>query len=432
MKGDKLKALFPYGSFARNVSVLTGGTIFAQGFAVLILPILSRLYSPDDFSLLAVYAAIVGIVSVVSCLRFNIAIPLPEDDADGMVLLAISLVTTTVVSFVLALTVALAPAWTTAFVGQPELVGYLWMVPVGALLASGYDALQYWALRKHRFALVTRTRITRALGGLGTQAGFGFFGAPTFGLLFGHMLYSGLGIVGLLINIVRTDTSAILKLNWNRVRRQVIAYRDFPTWSVSEAFLNTLGAQVPIIIIAAQAIGPEAGFLMLAIRVVGMPMTLIGSSVSQVFLAEAPQQMRAGTLSGFTRRIMWLLFKRSLLPFFAIGAFSPILFPVVFGQEWARAGWIVAFMTPWSILEFTASPVMRFLHTIGKLRTAFLLQLYGFAVRVGSIFLAVRILPESQSHLTSIVFIASSFTFYATCILTVLLISKREVIQHEK
>ena len=60
------------------MGVLVGGTAFAQAIAVLALPLLTRLYTPDDFSVLAVYAALLGIISVVACLRLEIAIPMPN------------------------------------------------------------------------------------------------------------------------------------------------------------------------------------------------------------------------------------------------------------------------------------------------------------------------------------------------------------------
>ncbi|MFH4122330.1 translocase, partial [Acinetobacter baumannii] len=62
------------GGFLKAVSVLVGGTAFAQGLAIIALPFITRLYSPSDFSIFAVYASILGILTVASCLRFEIAI----------------------------------------------------------------------------------------------------------------------------------------------------------------------------------------------------------------------------------------------------------------------------------------------------------------------------------------------------------------------
>lgn len=388
-----LVQLLPAGSFARNVGVLTGGTAFAQGLAVLALPVLTRLYSPEDFALLAVYVAIIGIAGVVAGLRYNIAIPLPEDDADGMALLAAALASTAAISALLALPVLLAPAETAALLGQPGLEPYLWMVPAGVLLASAYNALQYWASRKQRFGLVTRTRMTRAVGGIGTQAGIGAVAASPFGLIFGHMLYGGLGVASLLRNLLRQDRPVLARVSAARIAGQARVFRRFPIFSVPEALFNTAGVQLPVILIAAIAAGPEAGFLMLAMRVMGLPMALIGSSVSQVFIAAAPAKLRDGTLAAFTRRTMWTLFRTGAPPIVAVGVLSPMLFPLVFGEEWARAGWLVAWMTPWFVLQFVASPVSVVLHVTGRVSLAMTLQALGLVLRVGAVLAMAAFAP---------------------------------------
>ena len=406
----------PAGSFARNVGVLTGGTAFAQGLAVLALPFLTRLYSPEDFSLLAVYVALIGIATVVSCLRYNIAIPLPEEDTDGMALLAVALISATFVSVLLALPVLLVPSQTAALLGQPGLTPYLWMVPVGVFLASAYNALQYWASRKKRFGLVTRTRITRAVGGIGTQTAIGVAAPSPFGLLFGHMLYGALGVVGLARNLWRQDRSALNGLTVAQVVSQSSSYRRFPIWSVPEALFNTAGVQVPVILIAAAAAGPEAGFLMLAMRVMGLPMGLIGSSVAQVFIAEAPARLRDGTLAAFTQRTMWTLFRTGAPPLVAVGALSPLIFPLVFGAEWERAGWLVAWMTPWFVLQFVASPVSMVLHVTGRVALAMGLQAFGLLLRVGSVLAVVTTAPDLLSE----VYALTGAVFYGVYLLALI------------
>lgn len=414
----RLAHLFPVGSFARNVGVLTTGTVFAQGLAVLALPLLTRLYSPHDFNLLAVYSAVIGIVTVVSCLRYNIAIPLPEHDDDAMALLVVALAAGLSVSLLVALPVLIAPDATAALLGQPELLPYLWLIPIGVLFASAYNALQYWASRKKRFTLVTRTRVSRAVGGIGAQAGIGAAHASPFGLLFGHMLYSGLGVFGLLRDLVRQDRAALRNVTGRRAVEQSLLYSRFPVWSVPEALFNTAGSQVPLILIASVTAGPEAGYLMLAMRVMGLPMGLVGASVAQVFVAEAPERLRAGTLAEFTRSTMWALLRSGSPLLIAIGILSPFLFPWVFGQEWARAGWLVAWLTPAFILQFVASPVSIALHVTGLVRTAMILQLFGLLIRI---FPLLVLVPEAGALLSE-AYAVSGAIFYAAYMATILFV----------
>jgi O-antigen/teichoic acid export membrane protein len=367
---------------------LAGGTVFAQGLIALSLPLLTRLYTPGDFALLAVYMSILGLVTAVACLRLNLAIPLPEDDGESMSLLALALIAAAVMSLGIALLVIFAPDASARLLGQPEMISYLWMIPVGVFLAAVYNALQYWASRKQRFPLITRTRMTRAVGGAATQVGFGIAHPTPFGLLFGHMLYSGLGVLGLVRNIWREDRVVLSSVRPASARAALVRYRRFPLYSVPEALFNTGGIQVPVLLIAAIAAGPEAGFLMLAMQVMGMPMALFGSSVAQVYLAEAPRRRRDGTLGLFTKQAMFGLLKAGGPPLIGIGLLSPVLFPWIFGDSWGRAGNIVAWMTPWFILQFIASPISAVLHVTDNVRVAMVLQAFGFVLRLSIVLIA--------------------------------------------
>lgn len=408
--------MFPRGAFLRNVGILTGGTVAAQALSVLALPLLTRLYSPEDFSLLAVYAAVTSIITVVACLRYNVAIPLPEDDADGMALMFAALLAATTISLLIALPVLLFPDLSSVLLGQPGLAPYLWMVPLGVIFSSTYDSLQYWASRKKRFKLVARTRITRAVAGVGTQLSIGSLAPSPFGLIFGQLLNGVFGIWALARDSLKSDRPVLHRIDTARVVTQASRYRRFPIWSVPEAFSNTAGQELSVILIAAIVAGPEAGFLFLAMRVMAIPVQMIGSSVAQVFLAEAPARLREGTLALFTRRTIRTLFKTGAPPLLAVGVLSPILFPLVFGADWERAGWLVAWMTPWFVLQFIVSPVSMVLIVTERVQLAFALQIFGLLARTLPIIVADA---TGVSELSETFAISSAF-FYGAYLFVIL------------
>jgi O-antigen/teichoic acid export membrane protein len=290
------------------------------------------------------------------------------------------------------------------------------MVPAGVFLASAYNALQYWASRKKRFGLITQTRMTRAVGGVGSQAALGAITQSPFGLIFGQMLYSGLGSIGLMYNLWSQDRAKLSAVSWRRILRQARQYRKFPIWSVPEALFNTAGNQLPILMLAAFIVGPEVGFLFLAMRVMGLPMALLGASVSQVFLAEAPEKLRNGELSEFTRQTMKRMLGFGAPPLVASAVLAPFFFPLFFGPEWGRAGWLVAWMTPWFILQFVASPVSMVLHVLGRQQVALVLQGTGFVIRLG---LVTAALTFASPHAAE-VFAVSGALFYAVYLATIL------------
>lgn len=374
--------------FVRYVSILVGGTVASRLILGLSLPMITRLYSPGDFALLAVYVATLALIGSVANLRLGRTIPLPADDAEAANLLALSLFAAIGFGALLALPVIAAPKRMTDLLGQPDFLPLLWMIPVGVFLAAAYQALQFWASRKRRYSLVARTRIGRAVGGAGTQLGFGAVSITPFGLLFGHMIYGGLGIFTLARDLLRNERAALAAISPGGMWRALKEYRRFPIYSVPEALANSAGVQVPVILIAAVAAGPEAGYLALAMQVMALPMALVGQSVAQVFIAEAPDRMRAGTLPAFTRRTSLMLFKLGSMVLIPVGVLSPYVFAPLFGSDWGRAGEIVLWMTPWHVLQFAASPVSAVLHVTGHLRRAMVLQFFGAGVRIGAVIAA--------------------------------------------
>ncbi len=58
--------------FVRSVPLLVNGTVGAQLIMVLAAPVLTRLYMPQDLGLLAVFASLLSLISVVASLRYEI------------------------------------------------------------------------------------------------------------------------------------------------------------------------------------------------------------------------------------------------------------------------------------------------------------------------------------------------------------------------
>ncbi len=141
--------------FLRSVLVLVSGTALGHGITAASMPVLSRLYGPADFGLLAVFASCLGILSVIACLRFELAIPLPKSTQESGDLLRLSLVCCAALSLLIGLPVWLWPAPIAKLLGQAALAPYLGLLPLGVLLAGSYSAFQFWHVREKRFSVLT-------------------------------------------------------------------------------------------------------------------------------------------------------------------------------------------------------------------------------------------------------------------------------------
>ncbi|HEX7001835.1 MAG TPA: hypothetical protein VF164_09075, partial [Trueperaceae bacterium] len=68
----------------RNVGMLAVGTAAGHVVSILAAPLLTRVYSPADFGLLAVFTAVTAIAGVAVSLRLGLAVAVPAEHEEGI------------------------------------------------------------------------------------------------------------------------------------------------------------------------------------------------------------------------------------------------------------------------------------------------------------------------------------------------------------
>ena len=411
----RLAALVAAGP-VRSIGLLVGGTSAAHAITAAVMPINTRLFTPDDFAVAASFTAILAILAVVACLRFDMAIPLPEDEEEAANLLGLSCASAVAIAALVVVLLAILPASLLGRLGHPGLARYLWLLPPAALLAGLYLALQMWFVRRRAFGAIARTRVSQSVLAAASQIGLGFGGQGPLGLVVGQTANYGAASVLLGWRTMRTDRALLAHISIAGMRRAFGNAHRFLRYSVWEALANAASINVPILLIAAWAAGPEAGYLTLAIFLLQAPMAVLGTAVAQVYVSDAPTAAREGRLAEFTRSNLIGLARAATPPLAFLAIVAPSAFGLVFGAPWARAGVLVSWMAPWFLFQFLASPISTALHVLGRQRAAMLLQFAGFALRVGAVWAAARLAPGTISESYAL----SGFAFYALYLLVVM------------
>ena len=376
--------------FVGDTAKLVSGTIGGRIILLLALPVATRLYEPEDFKLLAIVMALVSLVSVVACLRLEIAIPLAENDGDAANLLVMSLISAFVISASILLLTWISTENIANWIGSPEISPYLWLVALGIFLIASYSALQGWIVRAQEFGIIARTRVSQALAGATTMLGLGWFGLVPVGLLLGNILSYGAGGMSLAKHIWTRHSGKILLVDKRSMRETLRRYSRYPVFSVPEALLNVAGMQIPILIIAAHS-GADAGQLFLATQLMSAPISLVGSAVGQVYSSQAAAEYNQGNLLPFTKSIMKRLLLLGLGPMVGAAVLGPLLTPLVFGSDWQRAGEIVSLVAPWMLLQLVVSPVSIGLNVVSRQDIAMALQFSGLVLNLCAVVVALMI-----------------------------------------
>jgi len=352
-------AVSPREGFVRNILVLAGGTILGQGIVVLASPIITRLYNPADLGTLAVYSSILGIISVISGMRYETAIPLPEKDEDAVNIISLTLCIIVLFSIVVALACLVFGNEIVHLVNVPALEPVLWLVPIGVGMIGVYQVFGNWATRKQAFHLVARTKINQGIGSVLVQVGLGFLGIKAFGLIAGQIVGQASGASTLIRLYGRQERPTLRAVSIKRMCYCARRYRRFPSIAAPAAALNSVTVYIPAIMLTV-LFGPQvAGWFSITQRAIGMPLNLIGQSVAQVYVGKAAPLARSSPVK-FKRLFLRLFLRLSgfgLLLIVPIVFFAPRLFTIVFGASWKESGAYVPLLAGLFITQFVSSPL---------------------------------------------------------------------------
>ncbi len=406
--------------FFKSTGVLVGGTAIGQLLGLIALPLLTRIYTANDFSALAIYAAILAMLSSVICMRFDAAIPLPDDESEAQNLLLLALISIAGVTILLSILVLFFSDALAQVLGMKNFSSFLWLVPIGSAFVGLYSAFQFMVLRKKAFVAISKTRLIQAASGISTQVILGFSFSGPIGLMVGYTLMSGAGVISLGLGTLKSAIMQAHFPSWFILVRTAAKYKRFPQYSVAEELINTAGIQIPVLLIGIHSIGPEAGYLFLAMRVLGSPIGIIGSAVSQIYYSHAAQYERDGKLAEETVKIFKRLSTWLVLPVVTLGPFAPNIFRLLFGQEWGQAGTLLVWMLPWYVFQSIASPISMVMYVRNLQGWLLMLSILGILIRVVPLSTAIFIAPEYLSKC----FAVSSAIYYSILLFSLLIAAK--------
>lgn len=400
--------------------VLITGTAFSHLIFICTLPIITRLYDPNDFKILAIYSSILSIISVMVCLRFEIAIPLPKSDKHAIILTLLALISTFIVNSIIFLVLCVFQSFFKEII-DPNIVNYYWLIPLGGVFIGLYNTFQYWVMRKKEFILISKTRLMQTGSGSIFQIIYGLISPEFLGLILGYIIRIAAGFFIMGRRFFKENLGYLRSVNKFKLIAIFKKYKKFPQYSVWEGVLNASSIQLPILLIAFYSVGPEVGFLMLASQLLSAPMSLVGQSVAQVYLSEAGKKYQENNLKEFTHEIIINLIKISVIPM-SLGFFLfPYFIPIFLGEEWSRVGVMMCWMIPWFFMQFITSPISMSLNVTNNQKTALFLQTSGFVLRVG----AVVIAGTFFSNLIFETYAITGFLFYSMYLFIVLGILKK-------
>jgi len=348
----------PKSTFAIDVLKMSSPHLFTQALGIVILPLITRLYAPEAFGLFALFSSIVTPIGVFSTLGYSSSIMLPKSDDDASNMLAACLAFTVLVS---GLSILLILFWYKTIIRwlkAPELNAYLWFIPLSVFLCGLYMALRYWNMRKKRFGHIASAKIFRFTANNGIVLGAGYSGHATgFSLILGSIAGAAASPIVLSRRIWRENRQLFKSsIRRHKMLAGIKKYRKFPMYILWTDLISRFSGEVPIYFLSYYFTQSIVGYYSLGLRLLTAPMSLLGSSIGEVFFQRGSQSKYTSTLPLLLSNLFERLVFFGILPFFLLGLIGEELFTFAFGAQWAEAGVYAQILSFLIFIQFITIP----------------------------------------------------------------------------
>lgn len=387
--------------FNRNVLTLMTGSTISLAIPIAISPILTRIYTPEDFGVFSLYLAITTIIAVVATGRYELAIMLPKKDVYASDILILSLIVSLIISLITFLIIFFFNSQITNILGSQEISQWLYLLPFSILLVGFYNSFTYWINRKKKYKKMAQNKVIQS-GSMATmQVSLGLLKNNNNGLIIGWFFGQLIAVISLARLVWREDknkinNTSLLKM-WSLAKR----YKKFPLINSWSGLLNTASRQVPIILLTTFFSTIVTGFFSLAQRILLIPMTLLGNTIGQVYFQKVSNlKNEKYKVKKITLEINKKLLLIGLLPISIIILWGDTLFALVFGQSWKEAGEYAKVLSVWIYFVFITSPLTHLLIVYEKHFELILFNIFLFLSRTSVLFIGWWMAKDALTVIT--------------------------------
>ena len=365
-------------SFTRNVLTLLSGTAIAQLIPLLATPVLTRIYTPEQFGALAILLAVANPLSLLVCGRYDLTVVLPRDDERANVLARLALLLAMVVSLLLGgLLWSFREPLSGLMGGEVALTPVL-LAPLLFLLMGFFQPLNNWLIRKQAFRAMSVNKMVQTTGITLVSLGLGWW-AFEHGLMVGYVagwaLYVAFGAMQ-----VRWKGFRFMPLQFAAMREAAMAYRSFPLYNALPAVMNTATLSIPVFLLTRVFDEQVTGQFNLCRQTIFLPVTFFATSFMQVYMQRASSTVAAGgAVLPSLRRSVQLLGGLALALVLVLLTAGPFLFGLVFGAQWTEAGTYARILALPIALQFVVVPLTPLLPALGHIRAYSIWQVLYFA-----------------------------------------------------
>ncbi|MDI1529247.1 type 8 capsular polysaccharide synthesis protein Cap8K [Staphylococcus aureus] len=344
--------------------ILSSG--IAQVILIITTPIITRLYSPTEFGEFTIFSNIAMILIPIINARYDLLIVNTKNDRSANILSQISFLISLLILLILIPIFAIS-AWL-----YPNFILDFIFIIIMLFLVSLTNIFTNYLNKERKYKVLSLINVFRAGSMALLQIIFGLLALGSLGLIIGFSLSYIAGItLGYKtfkkhFNIVRDkeETKALFLENKNQL-----------VYSTPSILLNSLSFSVVVFFIGILYTNTEVGIYGMAIRVLGIPVTIISLGLSKIFMQQANDYyIEYGNFRNLLLKFSSILVIVSIILYVPLYLFSEELVNILLGHSWVDAITVIKVVIPLFVIRLIVSTVSLSVIVLQKQQLELILQ----------------------------------------------------------
>jgi O-antigen/teichoic acid export membrane protein len=345
--------------FRENFIKVASANLAAKLISFLSIPLLTRLYTPVDFGVAALFSSTLSIIVAFSTWRFDWSVPNASTKKEAFSLIFSGFLVLLVITFLLFSTVIFLGENLEFWSRFEKLEGVTIFLPLAVAGQGIVLVLKSWFIWQGDLTIISQVTIIETGVKTLLSAIGGTIGLSYLWLILSNIISTWVVVSMLLLINLEEFKVGFLSMTRSSLSSAVETYGREATASTIVSLINAVGFSTPVILFTQFYSSREVGWYALMTSLIAAPIGIFSSALGQSFWSESAKLARNNQI--FTLNRLYLSTTRKLalasLVIVFICATGPYFVGPLFGKEdWNQAGYILFAMTPMFLGSIIFSP----------------------------------------------------------------------------
>lgn len=376
-------------SGVRNFAKLFSANVVAQAIGLLVYPILTRIYSPEDFGLLNLFLSIGGVLTLIAVAEYHYAIVLPKEEKDAVGVFHVGFLLLSCLVILVGVSGVFSEPISLLF-KAPSLSSVYYLLPGYVFLMGLWNLLNYWYTRQQKFGKISIYQMSQSIISSASKIILGIQNLLRVGMVYSVVFAPLISILLVVVGSWRTLTP-LFKFSWNNICQQAAKYKNFPLYVMPRGLLNTLGGNLPTLLLTPYFGLVEIGFFGMALTLAFRPINIVCSSLYQVLYQKVTDKVNEQKeVLSLLRNFLMQIGVVTLLLFGVLYLVMPYMVSFLLGAEWGVVSDYIRIFLPWLFFVVLNTSLSFLPDVFGKQSIYLLFEILYIVVRLLALIIGVR------------------------------------------